>query len=338
MPKAVLFAIGLFIAGEALVTAAWRPAVVGADRYARFSLAYDYGYAKDMPRLFLEGDSLCYYPTEYVDMPPFCLDRQKGLNEIRIFVLGGSVSRGYNVPLGLAYPERLETLLNEHRPEFEWTVLNLSASGFGSTRILNVLNNMVEFQPDVIVVHPHGSNEYEDERDARYRADLHGGINGLLLRSRLVVLIKKLDSLWLDTGEKSNTPDNGESVAGRDPANRDRWFATLSQNVEQIHGLAEAEELATIYVGRSERDSEAFRGDTVEHLNGPIRDLESFVDVATLFTEEGSEFQPTDLFHDWTHYSKTGHRILAEDLYRLLSPGGEVFARVMDRRDARALP
>ncbi len=118
----------------------------------------------------------------------------------------------------------------------------------------NVAEQMASYDPDVLIIHPHGTNEYEDERDARYREQLHRGVNGIFLRSRLVVLIKKTVSEWLDLPGPPKAPKNGEQIAGRDLENRDRWFATLTENIEQFKQLSAEQAVATIYVGRAERD------------------------------------------------------------------------------------
>ncbi len=327
-----MFAFFLFLLSETVVTLAWRPAVIGAKQYQEISLTYDYGYTNDIPRMFGEGDSLCYYPTEYVNMPKFSLDKVKKPNEIRIFVLGGSVTRGGNVPFGKAYPERLATLLTEHHPEYKWTVLNLAAPGFGSTRMWNVMKKMAPYEPDAIIVHPHGSNEYEDERDARYRDQLHAGVNGIFLGSHLIVLAKKFVSQWLDLPGPPQVPKNGEQIAGRDPVNRDRWFSTLTENIQQFEKMAADQGIATIYVGRSEREGEGYGGENVDHLNTPIHDLQHFTDVAALFRLESEKDPDAKLFSDWTHYSITGHQIMSEELFDLLCPNGKIFRQIASRR------
>ena len=143
LPAAALLAVALFVAAECAVRVLWRPDVVGAGRYSAHSPSYGYGYGSDVPRLFRDGAVWRYYPTEYVNIRPFTLRRSKLANEIRIFVLGGSVSRGTGLRAGADYASQLERALDEQLPEYDWEIINLSADGFGTTRLVRVHTNML---------------------------------------------------------------------------------------------------------------------------------------------------------------------------------------------------
>jgi hypothetical protein len=325
LPRAGLLALVLFALVELALAVAWRPDLVGAGCYKKYALSFDYAYAADFPRLFREGPVDRYYPSEYADMSGFALARDKDPQQIRVFVLGASVTRGGDVPPGAAYPEQLDVLLRARYPDQDWQVINLAASGFGTTRMLHVLRNMEHYQPDVIVVHPHGSNEYEDERDARYRAELHAGLNGVFLQSRLIVLLKKLQAAWLDPDPAPREPRNAEQLAGQDPENRTRWQATLVRNVEAIAALAEARGVPLFFVSRAARDEADYRGERVVGFNAPIRDRRHYVDVPSIFTGPGAAHAPDDLFLNWTHYTELGHRLVAEELCRRIGPGSAVY-------------
>ena len=199
-----LLAAALFLIGECAVALLWRPSVVGERLYGKYSASYDYGYGSDVPRLFPEGAVWRFYPTEYVNIRPFSIRRVKSNNEIRIFVLGPSVSRGSGLPEGSDYGAQLERALNEQAPEYEWTVINLSADGFGTRRMFRILIHMLGYRPDAIIVHPHGTNEYGDQRDARDPAALLGGLNGLLLRNRSSCCSRKAN--WPFSGPEAGYP------------------------------------------------------------------------------------------------------------------------------------
>ena len=330
-PKAALFAAVLFAVAELLVPQLWQPSVVGEVLYSEVSPSYNYGYASDAPRLFREGDLLRYYPTENVGIRPFTIKENKPAGTIRIFLFGGSVTRAGGLPLGTAYPELVGSILNERYPDYDWEVINLAVSGFGTARMLNLLPRVLRYHPDALVFHPHGTNEYEDERDARLRDQLHSGLNGLLLRSRVVVLLKKLELRWLggEEGEEGETaPANAEHFASLVPENRARWMESMVANLGQIACLTESLSLPTIYVGRAERDAESFRGEQVERLNGPISSQPYFLDAAASLTSVVSEYGVSGLFLDWSHYTRTGHRVIAEELCELLRPDGPLFERV----------
>lgn len=339
VPAGALFAAFLFIVAETACAALWRPAIVGERLYRMFSPTYDYGFGSDVPRMFRADQSSRFYPSEYVNIRPFSIAVRKPPGTVRIFTLGASVSRGSGLATGADYSFQLAALLNERHPEQMWEVINLSADGFGTTRILNVLANMLEYEPDILIFHPHGSNEYEDEFYEQQRQQLYSGLNGLLLRSRTLVLMKKLEErvLGRPTSGQSVTPE-GEEIASLDPENSRRWTMTMQANLEHWDCIVEALRLPTIYIGRAERDAESYRGDRVIRLNGPIRSKSHFVDVAAAFHAVAGEYSNTDLFFDNTHYREVGHEIVAWELYELVRPGGAVYEEARSNNSYAAPP
>lgn len=329
----MLFALLIFGLIELALAVGWRPDVVGARWYQSRSTGYDYGFSSDQPRLFRFGNELRYYNTEYIDIRPFTLAARKSPREIRIFVFGTSVTQGGGAAEHAAYPAVLDSLLSDRNPEFDWRVVNLAANGFGSERILHVMQNLIVYDPDLVVVHPHGSNEFEDEVAARRRAQLHSGLNGLLLRSRLLVLLKKLEAQWLGERESPDLHAETEAEAGRDPENVARWQGMLEVNLQRISDLAELTQTPSVYVGRAERNSELFESVRGRALNDPIRDRPNYLDVAALYVRQSDTDSPTDLFRDGTHYSDHGHALVAGALYELIQPGGALFDQMWANRD-----
>jgi hypothetical protein len=328
VPAGALFAAFLFIFAEAACANLWRPTIVGERLYRTFSPAYDYGFGPIVPRMYREGQSVRFYDTEYVNIRPFSISARKPPSTVRIFTLGASVSRGSGLPTGADYSFQLATLLNQRHPDQTWEVVNLSADGFGTTRILNVLVNVLEYEPDILIFHPHGSNEYEDEFYEQYRQQLHSGLNGLLLRSRILVLMKKMEERVLGTATGGNVTPEGEEIASLDPENNRRWMTIMQANLERWDCIAEALRLPTIYIGRAERDAESYRSERVAYLNNPIRSKTHFVDVASAFNAVADEYSGSDLFFDNTHYNEIGHQIVARELYGLVRPGGSVYEEV----------
>jgi hypothetical protein len=337
VPAAALLAVALFVAAESAVALLWRPDVVGPGRYGAHSPSYDYGYASDVPRLFRAGADWRYYPTEYVNIRPFSIRRARRDNEIRIFVLGASVSRGSGLQAGADYPSQLERALDVQLPEYDWEVINLSADGFGSTRMVNILTHMLPYGPDALIVHPHGTNEYEDARDARYRDALRTGINGLLLRSRLIVLLKKAELARLRTGNQLAIDIEDEDHAGLHPENISRWQAVLAQNIDRIVCMSRELEIPAVFIGRAERDAPGFRNASVERLNAPIRGEPHYVEAAAALARAAAEHPELDLWRDNTHYSEAGHAVLAQELVALFRSNRAMFDRIAARR-AKAAP
>jgi hypothetical protein len=332
VPAAALLAAVLFVVAESAVVLLWRPEVVGERLYGRFSPSYDYGYASDVPRLFRDGADWRFYPTEYVNIRPFSIRRAKPEDEIRIFVLGGSVSRGSGVPRGTDYASRLEHALDEQLPQYDWNVVNLSADGFGTTRMVRILTHMARYRPDALIVQPHGTNEYEDERDAHYREELRAGINGLVLRSHLLVLLKKAELFVLRTDNRLLAEVEDEQSASLDPENTRRWEVVFATNIERTDCVIHELGIPAIYVGRAERDAPAFRNGRVERLDAPIRDEPVFVDVAAVLAKAAAERPGVTLWYNNTHYSEAGHAVVARALLEQFLPDGPILDRIVSRR------
>jgi hypothetical protein len=323
-PAAVTFAMLLFALAEAITGVLWRPSLVGENRYQSYDPAFDYGFGEDSPRLFREGADYRFYPTEYVNTLSFSFPVDRPSGQIRIYTIGGSVSRGSGLKPGASYSARLEALLNERHPEYDWRVLNLSADGFGTTRMLNTLMNMVAYGPDALIVHPHGTNEYEDERDGDYRAHLHTGMNAILLRSRLLTLLKKYQQAKLGLDDGHVVDPDGERIAEGDPANTDRWSVTMQENLGRIDCVSNALRIPVVYIGRAERDAAEFRSERVDRLNAPLRERPHFLDSASVLAAAASTHTRSELFFDNTHFGEIGHALVAEELYELVRPGGEM--------------
>jgi hypothetical protein len=334
VPAGALLAAALFLVAESAVALLWRPGVVGERLYGRYSPSYDYGYGSDVPRLFPEGAVWRFYPTEYVNIRPFSIRRAKSDKEIRIFVLGPSVSRGSGLPEGVDYAAQLERALNEQAPEYEWSVINLSADGFGTTRMFRILIHMLDYRADAIIVHPHGTNEYEDERDARFRGTLRAGLNGLLLRSRLIVLLKNAELAILGAGSRLPFDMEDEQTASLHPENIARWQAIFDKNIERIECVSREVGIPAVFVGRAERDAPAFRNARVERLNAPIREAPFYVDAAAVLAKAAADHPKAALWYNNTHYSETGHAYIARELLPKFLPGGPMFDRMMSHRGA----
>jgi hypothetical protein len=126
---------------------------------------------------------------------------QKPAGLIRIFAFGGSTTYGTPWNPHWAFSQRLEEILwQRHGVQAE--VVNVSMSGHGSARVLEVMREVVHYDPDVLVVYA-GQNEF---RDARFhskeltRPALWNGGLELLWSSRVAYLAYVS---WLRAGERA---------------------------------------------------------------------------------------------------------------------------------------
>lgn len=127
--------------------------------------------------------------------------RKKAPGVKRIFVLGGSAAMGWPGTDGSAFTGFLRRALEGAKPgEFE--IVNVAGMSYASHRVLDVLYDIVDFQPDLVVIWC-GNNEYVERNvlpaSARHRRAAL--VNRLLRRSHVyrsvrLVLNKLTPSLF----------------------------------------------------------------------------------------------------------------------------------------------
>lgn len=86
-------------------------------------------------------------------------EARKPAGQVRVFVLGGSVVDGFPYPRACAFPSWMQRIFAHLYPDRRVEVTNLGFPGIGSTGVLRLLREAVDYEPDVVVVHC-GHNEY----------------------------------------------------------------------------------------------------------------------------------------------------------------------------------
>jgi len=121
----------------------------------------------------------------------------KDPNEIRLVFIGGSTTKNHRNLENLKYSDELSKILNNHFQDQQITCLNAGVDGFSSAHsLVNLSLRIIEFEPDVIVVHhnandrtsiqygqvlmPDYSNKYLSDHFLGYKH--RSGFNGFLLR------------------------------------------------------------------------------------------------------------------------------------------------------------
>ncbi len=109
---------------------------------------------------------------------------QKSVNTFRIFALGGSAV--YGEPYGPkgAFPFWLEKRLNAIIPDTKFEVINCARRGFGSLRVKNIFNEILNYDPDLILVY-FGNNEVRD--DYFHRREINIEIRPFLNTLKLIL-------------------------------------------------------------------------------------------------------------------------------------------------------
>ncbi len=293
----------------------WTPEHVDPELWAKIDPTYDYGFEYVRPPCEPDGELYRCRPTQYRKIPEQTFDLSKRADAVRVFTVGGSHAAGQH-----AYTGVLGQLLGERCPSIHWEAINFAVEGQGSRRALIAATEQARYEPDLVIVDFGGSNEYEDERDAAYREELHAGVGSIILRSHAVVLARKLlmRRLPLATVSSAGT----EREASQDLDNQARWRESMLTNYQALIDDAHAQGVTVVLVGRASLlPHEPGSREQADHaVFQRLADQPGVISLDThaLF-QTIDEAERTRLFRDdRNHYSKAGHRRIAEALTDLL--------------------
>ena len=309
----MLWAAALLVLTEVGVrNRVWPLATWGGDHDPSFW----YGFTVPIPLCREEGDLLHCKPQEYHRISAQKVSATKPESTLRIVTLGGSHALGRD-----SYTPRTVKRLTELCPAVRWEGLNFAVGGYGTSRMRVLMAYAQQHQPDLWVIDPGGTNEYEDERDLTYGQQLHTGPWRILFESWFVVLGRKS---WSDAAlARPNQFDgpNGEGSASAIEANLARWHETQRRNLAAMTDTAREGGQPVVLMGRmfpDELDVDPRRRrnhSVLTELEAPDRVV---VDSFTTLPEgDRKRF----FRKDQNHYSGQGHahlsRVLADTVLAL---------------------
>lgn len=322
VPGSLIIILVMFILFELTARLFFRPQFIPENIYIRYSPQYDYGYDTESPLFYQRDSSLILYSTSYLKFWQQEMPVQRKDNEFRIFTIGCSVSRGdYNSH----YSYYLQKLLNEDNKQHEYNqfnVVNCSASGIGSSRILLIFKKILKYKPDFVILHPDGTNEFEDERDLNEALKVNSSYQGYITKSWFFCILKKyVDRKVLDKFKpKEEIPAETYArwfVQGK----REEWLKTLQKNMTEMVAIAQQNNIPILFVGR------AFNADTLDVfedaetrlINNTIksyaRENVYVLDSPDLLLEHfGHRFKKDDLFMDTVHWLPKVHQLVAHTI------------------------
>ncbi|QDV41706.1 hypothetical protein Enr13x_15490 [Stieleria neptunia] len=118
----------------------------------------------------------------------FAADKQE--NARRIFVLGGSTVQGRPYETETAFAKWMQLRLEAQDPSHVYEVVNCGGVSYASYRIAILLEEVLRYQPDAIVLYT-GHNEYLEERSYRTIQWESNPLQRLAQHSRLVRSIRR---------------------------------------------------------------------------------------------------------------------------------------------------
>ena len=103
----------------------------------------------------------------------------KGPDEFRIFCLGGSTVQGRPFAIETSFTTWLEIALEAADPSRRWEVVNCGGVSYASYRLVPVLEEVLHYQPDLIILYT-GHNEFLESRSFDHIASRGRVVNASL--------------------------------------------------------------------------------------------------------------------------------------------------------------
>jgi hypothetical protein len=94
---------------------------------------------------------------------PDSFSAEKAPNEFRIFCLGGSTVQGRPFAIETSFTTWLELSLQAADPSKEWQVVNCGGVSYASYRLVPVLEECLQYEPDLFIIYT-GQNEFLEAR------------------------------------------------------------------------------------------------------------------------------------------------------------------------------
>ncbi len=133
-------------------------------------------------------------------------------DEFRIFCLGGSTVQGRPFAIETSFTTWLEIGLRAAAPDRRWEVVNCGGVSYASYRLVPILEEVLRYSPDLVVIYT-GHNEFLEDRTYAHVKNLPEAVRapyGLLARSRLFTLLR---TGWLRlTGPPAEPVDEARPV------------------------------------------------------------------------------------------------------------------------------
>ena len=163
--------------------------------------------------------------------------RIKGKNTFRICALGGSTTAGFPHPPNGSFPRLLKNILEDQYPNTEFEVVNLGISAINSITIRDIINDVLEEKPDLILIYA-GHNEYYGALGAASNVSYFGSqaLTRLGLELKNFRTFQLMENIIADVINFFNDEDKSgktlmREMAGKDlvPFNSDAYNSGIDQ-------------------------------------------------------------------------------------------------------------
>jgi lysophospholipase L1-like esterase len=165
----LLFRVAAVLIGlSPLLAAEWVFTLLDWGRSDRQDDPY-VGFDRIRPLFALNEQSQRYEiaPARQPYFQPDGFAAQKADNEFRVFCLGGSTVQGNPYGIETSFTTWLELTLNAADRRRQWQVVNCGGISYASYRLVPILEEVLRYQPDLIIVCS-GQNEFLEDRTYRH--------------------------------------------------------------------------------------------------------------------------------------------------------------------------
>jgi tetratricopeptide (TPR) repeat protein len=204
--------------------------------------------------------------------------RDKPSNAYRIFCLGGSTTYGRPYDDRTSFAGFLRAFLPEMDPSRQWEVINAGGISYASYRIEVLVRELVEYQPDLLVIYT-GHNEFLEDQTYSSIIDTPEPVRraiGLARWSRTFSLMQQLAQGNPEPQDGKTLPDEVDAIldraVGPDAYHRDdpwheRVLSQFQATLERIVDIATDAEVEIVFVvpASNLRDCAPFKS---EHRQG----------------------------------------------------------------------
>jgi tetratricopeptide (TPR) repeat protein len=301
--KLLLVAFGLVLGLAALVLTEGLLTLLGLGDEQRFADPY-VGFENATP-LFTRvdrGDHRLYatHPAKERFFNPQEFPADKAAGTYRVFTLGGSTTAGRPYDDHVSFARWLERYLDAAEPERRHEVVNAGAVSYASYRVVQLMKELVRYDPDLFVVLT-GHNEFLEERsyrDLRSQNAVLRFLGSRLARYRLPQLVRQAFAEDDAPGERladdfATRLDvwTGLQAYERDDTLKQRILEHFAFNLEQMVRIADAHDVALVFVQpvSNLKDFSPFKSQHRDDLTpGDAARFETFLTEGRGLLQEGS--------------------------------------------------
>ena len=157
-----------------------------------------------------------YFDAKKVSVPgvaPDTFSKYKSANTFRIFCLGESTTAGFPFDCQVPFPKQLAHLLRNTYPDYQFEIINAGISAVNSFTVIDLLPEILEHDPDLILVYL-GHNEFYGAYGSASTVNV--GSNGRLIRFYLKLqklrIVQMLKRALTGLSDENAPPHDGRTL------------------------------------------------------------------------------------------------------------------------------